>query len=222
MATKAEWLTAGGILAAAAYFGLRGPGRQLGPALSVPQPARFRGVPFAGGNPAGWPLQVEPGQEVVVSYRDAAGEDHGNAARRFGAPREGVRYHVGIDLYADAGDVVRAAESGVVVRTQTFKLGTWALLVRGDSGITVNYGEVKPSSWLEFGVAEGKRVAAGQPIARVGLSSSGSHMLHLETYSCCPVENESWPMNQPAPPHVLDPTSYLLCAAARSGARVKL
>ena len=46
------------------------------------------------------------------------------------------------------------------------------------------------------------------------MTANGSHMLHFETYTCCPTKNESWYRGSKAPPHVLDPTDYLLRAAS--------
>lgn len=189
----------------------------LPPGVEPPQP--FQGVPFASGGRPVWPVVTTHPERGVVSYRDVHGQIHGRAARRFGAPR-GDRYHVGVDLFARPFDPVVAMESGVVLQVQTFHLGTNAMLVQhGDK--VVLYGEIDQGSNTEFGVGEGSSVSKGQPIARVGCMDwdgnvCESHMLHLETYACCPTQNIKWYAGSPPPALLLDPTKYLLRASARA------
>jgi len=161
-----------------------------------------------------WPLQTSHPERGLVSYKDVHGVVHGNGSRRFGAPRDG-RKHAGIDLYGYAGDPVLAIADGTVVNTQTFHLGTDAVLVEHD-GLVALYGEVDRGSWNDFGVREGSRVRRGQPIARVGcmigtINNCDSHMLHFETYAPGTSNNEQW-YGAP-PPELRDPTVVLLAAA---------
>lgn len=182
-----------------------------------------QGAPFARGaaHPV-WPIWSSKNPRWrEVAYLDVNGRGHGNATRRFKATRhgdQGARFHVGIDLYANAGDVVVAPEAGTIVAAQNY-LGTIpgddALLLQGDHGVTFILGEIVAKSWEDFGLQIGSRVGRGQPIARVALTSKGSHMLHFETMSCCPTKNQPWFKGKPLPPNVLDPTEYLL--RARSG-----
>lgn len=197
--------------------------------LPFPEPEVFKGVPFAQGDPfAVWPVDSTDSRKYDVSYKDINGKIHANALRRFGAPRQGEkgpRYHIGIDLYANDGDVVKAVEDGFIVEDQTFKLGSWALLQQGNSGVTNLYGEVKKNSWQEFGVQKGSFVKKGDPIARVALMVNNqgekSHMLHFETYTKGVTENIPWYTEQKkAPPEILNPTRFLLKIAARENAAV--
>lgn len=187
----------------------------------TPDPRVFRGVPFAeGGWRPRWPV-VTTNKPGLVSYEDTSGTTHGNWARKFGAPREGTRWHVGIDIYADYLDPVIAMEDGTVLEIQHFNLGTYAILVQNDSGIVVLYGEVENGSWKEFGVYEGARVSKGNPIARVGCqrwtgNNCVSHMLHLETYVHGTTKNRQWYQGKDAPSEILDPTRYLLRASERA------
>lgn len=190
--------------------------------VKYPQPRpKAHGIPFALGDYAPlWPIKSSKNDRwLEVAYEDHSGEMHGNASRRFLATRPSkgppTRYHTGVDLYANPGDIVVAPESGVVVGTQRFLPsipGEDALLIRGYQGVTVLLGEMEAGSWKEFGVKDGVAVKKGQPVGRIGLNQAGGHMLHIETYSCCPTKNESWYIGKPRPDHVLDPSDYLLRA----------
>ncbi len=184
----------------------------------LPRPLLVDGVPFAEGvGRPFWPLVTR--RKPVVSYRDVDNKVHGGWGRRFVASRtsdDGTRRnHVGVDLFADVGDVVVATESGWIEATRKFFHGTHAIYFCTDTGLTINYGEVEPRSHREFGWAVGDRVAAGEPIGRVGLMSGGSHMLHIETYRSCRDRNLRWYAGTDAPLEVLNPTDYLLRASQR-------
>lgn len=208
-----------------AYFGvrwLRGAGRLQLPA-GVASP-RQTVVPFAElGSAPVWPIATNDSRRGQVAYTDAAGKVHGNWGRQFHALREGSRWHVGIDLYGNAGDPVLAIADGVVVAIQTFHLGTDAILVEHD-GMVALYGEVEPKSWNEFGVKVGSRVGRGDPIARIGcmvgtMDDCDSHMLHFESYAPGTRQNKQWYGSDAPPVALRDPTLVLL-AAAGSGANV--
>lgn len=187
-------------------------------------PAANRGVPFAqGGNPV-WP--IGPGstnrRRYEVPYKDINGKWHGNWARTFKAPRNG-RFHAGIDLYANAGDILLAPEDGVVVGRQTFLNGTGAMLIELESGIVVLLGETKMGGAEEVAreydqpVANiGTHVRKGQPVTKVGLTNNGSHMLHLETYTAGTRRNYPWRQGQQPPARLLDPTDWALRAVSGS------
>lgn len=214
------WAVVGASTAAGlAFFGVTvwAVGRIRGRRIEYPWPApKDQGVLFAeGARRPLWPVAPNSthARRLEVAYKDIYGKIHGNGSRRFRTTRAG-RYHVGIDLYANAGDVVLAPEDGVVVNTQTFLNGTDAMLIEGNHGITVLLGEIAPGSWREMGVDKGSKVKRGQPVARVGLTHNGSHMLHFETYACCPIKNYSWYQGRPAPELVRDPSDYLLRALA--------
>ncbi|MCB0486662.1 MAG: M23 family metallopeptidase [Flavobacteriaceae bacterium] len=171
-------------------------------------------VPFAIGasNPL-FPVITKNKRGGEVAYRKKDGKYVGNAARSFGAKRaDGARKHAGIDLYCNAGDIVRACEDGQVVGIQGFLGQTKAILIQNHSGIVCLYGEVKNNSWNEFGVLKNHFVEKGQAIARVGITPGGSSMLHFETYKKGTLQNTPWYSNKNPPSNLLNPTKYLLQA----------
>lgn len=181
-------------------------------------------VPFAEGGPRPrWPLQTNVKRKLAVSYQDVRGKWHGRWGREFGASRKskktgGQRVHVGIDLFADPGDVVLATEAGQILAGLPFYKKTGALYLLTDSGLIINYGELDHGSWHDFGLQAGDRVDAGDKLARVGLSEDGSHMLHLETYEPDVTVDKirqgamQWWKGDPPPVGLLDPTRYLVQA----------
>jgi murein DD-endopeptidase MepM/ murein hydrolase activator NlpD len=186
---------------------------------------KSHGVPFAPG-PAKpvWPIQSSKNaRHLEVAYRDVNGKIHGNYwGRGFKAKRSsGKRYHSGIDIYADAGDVVVSPEAGVIVADQNFLNsipGEDAMLIQGDSGTTILLGEIVAESMTnEFGLKEGDRVAAGQPVAIVAKTVNGSHMLHFETYGPGAKRNRRWMAGGKPHASLRDPTGYLLRARAATG-----
>jgi murein DD-endopeptidase MepM/ murein hydrolase activator NlpD len=215
-----------------------GPGPKVGEEFCVPpsdlEPRSKTDVTFAeGGVRPKWPLATKDDHKLKVSYEDVRGKWHGKWGRHMGASRTSTdehgnkykRVHVGVDLFADPGDVVLAPEDGTVIATLPFYRGTGALYLRTDSGIVVNLGEIEEGSWRKFGIGTGDleskgghRVAAGQPVAKVGRSNDGSHMLHVETYDNAATVDEirhkkmRWLAGDDPPEKVLDPTRYLVRA----------
>ena len=168
-------------------------------------------IDFASGRPKPfWPLITNHRSKFTISYRTTGGEIVGNGARRFMAKRGDAKYHTGIDLYASDGDMVVAMESGTIVNVYHFYHGAWALFIQCDSGLVINYGEVKRNSWKEFGLGEGSHVKRNQPIARIETMSGGSSMLHFETYMKPSTQNERYFGG--ATGLILNPTYYLLRA----------
>jgi hypothetical protein len=121
------------------------------------------------------------------------------------------RWHVGVDLFANVGDVVVACEDGTIVGFDFFykaKSGqpTYRLLIE-HPGVVVNYGEVTADSLRKHGLKKGMRVKAGQPIAFV----SDTSMLHFETYVKGTTRSYRWFKDaRKPPPQLLNPTKYLL------------
>lgn len=159
-----------------------------------------------------WPIITRNPARLVVSYETTSGRTQGSPSRKFLAQRSGGgRYHVGIDLYAQEGDLVRACEDGRVVAFYPFytrqRTGevTYALLIE-HADFVVNYGEVKANLKREFGWEIGDRVRTGQSIARV----SGTAMIHFETYRPGTRANQRWLPGRPRPQPLLNPTQYLL------------
>lgn len=169
-------------------------------------------VPFAiGASILKWPLITKNPRGFEVPYKKKDGKYIGNASRSFGVPRsDGVRKHAAIDLYSYGNDVVVAMESGKVVGIQGFLGPTKAMLIEGNSGIVILYGEIKDGSWKEFDLKKGSSVKIGQPIARVGINDVGTSMLHIETYTKGTTRNTQWEGSPP--PNLLNPTKYLLQA----------
>lgn len=233
MSTNWPWLVGAGLgllgAGAAALFVARrtSVSSRLAPDLppGTVEPKVIGGIAFAKGGPSPrWPVLSGHPQVGLVSYEDRNGQIHGNASRRFGAPREGGhRHHVGVDLYGYEGDTVVAIEPGRIVALQDFHLGTDAVLVQHDSGGVVLYGEIASGSPGKLGLAIGSRVKGGQPIAKIGCmqhedGECTSHMLHLETYRIGTTQNTPW-YGVP-PPSLLDPTRYLLRASGRTAVAV--
>lgn len=196
------------------------------------EPIAKTDVGFAhGGDRPIWPLVTDDDDKLRVSYQDVRGLWHGKWGRHFSAKRKSTdpdtgqtyqRVHVGVDLFADPGDVVAAPESGEVIAALPFYKGTGAVYLRTDSGIVVNLGELALGSWRDFGipsgVEHGTRVLAGQPLARVGKSDEGSHMLHFEAYADDVTTDEirqgkmRWIAGDDPPAKLFDPTRYLVRA----------
>lgn len=176
-----------------------------------------------------WPLRTRHRRRLVTSYWTKPGL-RGAWGRHFAAKRhteEGeVRRHAGVDLFGDPGDVVVAPEAGRIVGILPFHHGTWAIYLRIPGGRVVNLGEVDKYSWRDFDIHPVAQVEKGQPLARVGRMSGGSSMLHFEIYDAADIMDDdllweirrgemSWPEGHP-PPRLLDPSAYLVDAAART------
>jgi len=111
---------------------------------------------------------------------DPTGQRHFLAERRL----DGERWYNGaVDLYADFGDTVVAAEEGTILRFEPLYSGVNKLMVRCTSGLVIHYGGVDPDSLRSLQLEVGHLVRAGQPIAHVGRRDGGQPMLHFETYA---------------------------------------
>jgi murein DD-endopeptidase MepM/ murein hydrolase activator NlpD len=180
-------------------------------------PPRANAVPFAKiSGKRVWPVVSNVAELGQVAYTDIHGNVHGRSSRQFAAIRPNGRKHAGIDLFGNNGDPVVAMANGTVVATQTFNLGTDALLVAHD-GAVVLYGELDSGSWKDYGIGVGSQVRAGDPIGRIGCmvgswENCDSNMLHIETYVPGTTRNYSWSGQPPAA--LLDPTHLLLTASS--------
>lgn len=184
-----------------------------------------------------WPIDTKHEHKVRVSYRDVRGKWHGLWGYHIGSKRRGAkskkdkgkiirRHHAGVDLYADEGDKVLAAEDGEVIAMFPFHHGTWSMYVRNRDGKIINYGELAKDSWVEFGfplrVIENETptvmVEAGQTLGRIGVQKGGGTMLHFETYAPevmlarIRAGKMKWDYGKTAPPGLLDPSKYLVAA----------
>lgn len=105
---------------------------------------------------------------------------HGEITSPFGYrthPIFGTKiYHSGIDIAADTGDSIRAADSGVIESAGWLGGYGYAVIINHGNGIATLYGHNS-----ELLVSEGQRVAKGQVISRAGSTgwSTGPH-LHFE------------------------------------------
>jgi murein DD-endopeptidase MepM/ murein hydrolase activator NlpD len=88
----------------------------------------------------------------------------------------GVRHHDGLDIRAGSGDPIHAARDGVVVFSGWMRGYGYLVILDHGHGVTTRYGHAS-----ELLVAVGRRVARGEPIARVGATgnATGNH-LHFE------------------------------------------
>ncbi len=177
-------------------------------AAEAPDPA-----PFAASLAASryWPVVT-----THTYWSEVSMEATSRPLRRFNAPRPAARAdnptrrHVGIDLFANAGDAVIAVEDGRVVAFYPFLRAatgemSYALIVAHE-GYVANYGEVRATSLSARGLALGDAVRGGQEIAEI----SDTSQLHFETYVAGTRRNQSWRHGAARPPRVLDPTRLLL------------
>lgn len=185
------------------------PSRWIGPE----NPQMVSGIQFADSSASAqyWPIHTHESGGREIAYLGVSGTIYGQNGRRFLASRDsGTRFHVGIDLWGKAGDIVVACEAGTIVNHYHFYNGVYALFVECDSGIVINYGEVAEDSWKKFGLNKGSRVAAGQKIACIG-QMHNSAMCHFETYKKGTIDNKKYLTNDATPPiELLNPTKYLL------------
>ncbi len=185
--------------------------------------SRASGTPDATGSrtaPPFWPVVTDRRMALEIAYEDDQGTLHGERSRRFLADRAGgARYHVGIDLFANAGDEVVACENGRIVGFYGFyKRSTgeeaYALIIEHES-LVINYGEVTKDSLSKCGLRIGDVVVSGQKIGFI----SGTSMLHFETYAPGTTHNYRWMKHEPRPTALRNPTPYLLTIAA-TGKRI--
>lgn len=185
-------------------------------------------LPFAVPPPIGsyWPIKTmgKKGRHVSYSYKASNGSIKGIDGQMFMADRKGkrdkvegvpgwhARWHVGVDLLANRGDVVVACEDGIIVGFHPFLKAksdnqqTYALLIKHSTAV-VNYGEVAPDSLDRNNLRIHMKVQAGQPIAIVG----STNMLHFETYIKGTTRSHRWWKDKKRPPQeLLNPTKYLL------------
>ncbi len=140
--------------------------------------------------------------------------------RCFSAPRpvsrldNPTRRHVGVDLFARAGDAVVAIEDGRILNFYPFLRAStgemsYALIV-GHVGYVANYGEIRVTSLRDRGLSVGDVVQGGTEIGEI----SDTRQLHFETYTPSATRNSAWRYQDARPARVLDPTPLLLDLAA--------
>ncbi len=166
--------------------------RRLEPLPEMPlgQIVGERAPLFAGPPP---PLQVP-----------VAGIDVGDLRSNWGDARDGgERLHTGLDIMAPSGTQVVAATDGIIEKLY---------LSEGGGGITL-YLRSADRNWLLYyahlggyapGIAEGRRVRAGEPLGFVGDTGNaapGNHHLHFGVSHMQP--GERWHQGTPVDPYPL-------------------
>ena len=189
------------------------------------EPAQPEGFPFGPLPPPGsyWPVVTSAPEGRTVSYLAVDGKVQGKRSREFLAMRTNSytkkkdRYHLGVDLFGRRMEPVVACEAGRIVHFMDRFLAlkgkpnyTSALFVEHDSGVTINYGEVHPSSLKLTFLKVGDRVRAGQTFGYIGINPGGSSMLHFELYRAGVKTNQRWAKGEKKPTHILNPAKYLL------------
>jgi len=168
------------------------------PAPPAPAPA-----PPPAPAPAPTPAPVPRGVFPVLGPSTIAGP-----GGQFGADR-GTHVHQGVDVAAPEGAPIVAPYAGTVVTTgfQASAAG-WYVVLAADDGHAWFFAHAQDGS---VAVAPGARVAAGQPLARVGAtgSSTGPH-LHVEVWT------PAWRTPGSAP---IDPLPILLALRSTAAAR---
>ena len=191
-------------------------------------PVPFAELTLQDGATAFWPILPKGAENVdakepnrEIAYRDMDGNVHGSPSRRFMANRgvapqsgEATRYHVGVDLYAVAGDKVLALAGGRIVAFYPFYPAhtgkmSYALFVQ-HNGVVCNYGEVTDDTTAKLELSIGEDVFGGQWIGVV----SDTNMIHFETYAPGIVQNARWMQDEsPRPSALQNPTKLLLWLA---------
>lgn len=144
-----------------------------------------------------------------------------NSPGSFGAVRK-HDIHTGVDLYTNENEPVFAIESGRVVKVDVFtgpKLGhfwwneTFAVMIEGKSGI-INYGEIYPLVDCDEHIEEGTLLGFVMAVLPQGkerpdIVGHSRFMLHIELYKPFTRDFVEWPLNEPQPDCLLDPTELL-------------
>lgn len=134
--------------------------------------------------------------------------------------------HTGVDIYCDADARVFAIERGVVVAVEKFTGAhadspwwndTWAILIRGASGLVVCYGELKPMWWVVecYHVVHGEMIGEIVPVLKKDKGVTPTTMLHFELYKQGTTETVWWHHGDAQPESLLDPTELLRTIYAR-------
>jgi murein DD-endopeptidase MepM/ murein hydrolase activator NlpD len=115
-------------------------------------------------------------RELIVPIR---GVSVNRLVDTWGAPRDGGRYHEGIDIIVPAWTPVRAAASGTIVKLFSSSRGGVTVYQRDASGRLILY--YAHLNGYVPGLREGMRVKQGQDIAFVGQTGNATvPHLHFE------------------------------------------
>ena len=122
------------------------------------------------------------GGDFCFPFKSPPSKSWHDGGRNVGARRDkGRRKHGGCDLIKPVGEVIHAVADGVLVHEETyFYHNTWYVTFQHGPYL-IRYGEIMKGSTHH--AKRGWKVKKGQPIAKVGQLSGGSHMLHFEMYA---------------------------------------
>ena len=151
---------------------------------------------------------------LAQSHHLIVGLPMGNHPGAFGVQRT-HHIHEGIDLYVPYQTPVQAVCDGVIRRIEWFTgekaqspwwRDTQAILIEDQHG-GFNYGEITVNACWKVGqhVKQGDILGWVIPVLR-HQKQRPIHMLHLERYLRGSNESVSWPIAQPQPSYLLDPT----------------
>ncbi len=136
-------------------------------------------IPVRGASPARWtppPRSSAKPPPAIVSRHQFVWPARGELTSRYGWRRRARRHHAGIDIGAPWGSPIVAAMAGTVRYSGWYHAYGRTVILDHENGITTLYGHAS-----KLLVRTGQRVAAGQPIAKIGCTGrcTGPH-LHFE------------------------------------------
>lgn len=138
------------------------------------------------------PGEAEP-TEAVRPVSGQVVQDHAMDRLTYNATTKDWRVHNGVDLAAEAGQQVHAANAGTVTAVYEDDYYGGTVVIRHEDGYTTHYANLEPEAL----VAAGDEVSAGDPIGVVGQTAlvelaQASH-LHFEVYhNGTPVDPEEY------------------------------
>lgn len=181
-------------------------GEQL--SLLIATMRKDMGLAAAHGRPASIPGQAstrvrpKPTTDRNLIQMPVVGVSAWKIRDNFHAPREGGRYHLGLDIFAPRGTPVVAASDGVITYVGVQTKAGRCLWLSADSGLAFFYAHL--DHW-SGGIREGLRVRRGTVLGYVGNTGNAIHTpshLHFQ------VMNES---------DIVDPLPLLRSAARAHG-----
>jgi murein DD-endopeptidase MepM/ murein hydrolase activator NlpD len=201
--TSAVWIVAGGTILERAKgsgpFGASEAGRSASGGTSPDMPADGGGS--TGGQAAGSPLPSDEARALIIPVRGKGIRDLTDTFTQ--ARGGGTRIHEALDIMADEGTPVIAAAPGTVEKLFLSKAGGNTIYVRSANRQTIYYYAHLKS--YAPGLAEGRRVIAGQDLGQVGhtgnASPDGPH-LHFAILRTSP-QAKWWETSTPINPYPL-------------------
>ena len=127
--------------------------------------------------------QQAPGQssDFCFPFKSPPDKSWNTGGRFFGAHRTATRKHGGCDILKPVGTQIHAVANGILVHEETDFYHNTNYVTFQHGPYVIRYGEIMKGSTNR--ARRGWEVKKGQPIAKVGQLSGGSHMLHFEMYA---------------------------------------